>query len=367
MYLQSLHLLNFNNYADQKAEFGPGVNCLAGPNGSGKTNLLDALYFLALTKSAFSKTDPQSMKHSEPFFSVKGTFIQDNEPLTVQCSMKAGEKKQLQLNRIPYTRFSDHIGRFPVVLVTPDDTALIREGGEERRRFFDGVLSQINHSYLENLLRYNNILQQRNSILRSYAESRRIDLTLLDTYDERISLHGDFLHNARAEFAEVFTPLFNNYYRQIAEDKETMHMVYQSQVSAMPMRELLKQARQTDLLAGRSSAGIHRDDFIFNMGSHALKKFGSQGQQKCFVLALKLAQYDAMVSAGLSRPVLLLDDVFDKLDDARIQALLSLLRSGKFGQVFITDARPERSMSLLKDDAGTRFFFVENGEITAAE
>ena len=295
---------------------------------------------------------------------IKGQFRQQDEEFTVQCSLKAGEKKLFSVNKLPVSRFSDHIGRIPIVLATPDDTVLIKEGSEERRRFFDGMLSQINHSYLEHLLRYNNFLAQRSSLLKQYQETRRIDTHLLDTYDSHLCIHATFLFEARTEFAAQFTPLFSEWYRQLSGGSENVGLEYLSQLQGESIEYLLKQGRGADLASGRSLSGVHRDDFIFSSGGHPLKKFGSQGQQKCYVIALRLAQFKAMQDAGTGTPLLLLDDIFDKLDDARINALLTILHSPDFGQVFITDARPERSLSLLQGSGeGVKFFKVKNGEI----
>jgi DNA replication and repair protein RecF len=364
MILNNLKILNFNNYSEENVAFCNGINCLTGPNGSGKTNLLDAIYLLALTKSAFNKTDAQNVKHTEAFFSVSGNYSLEQDNFQLQCSFKAGEKKMVRLNQVPYTRLSDHIGKFPVVLATPDDTNMIREGGEERRKFFDGILAQTDHDYLEHLIKYNAYLQQRNSLLKTALETRRLDTTLLDTYDSRLIPHANALHARRSTFVAFFEPVFNRHYAHLSNHAEEVSLQYNSLQHSDSYAQLLKNARSTDLVYGRTTVGPHKDDFVFNLGNHPMKKFGSQGQQKCFVIALKLAQYHAMLELNGQKPTLLLDDIFDKLDDNRIANLLNTLQSSTFGQIFITDARPERSLSLLGAlQKETRFFKVFKGTI----
>lgn len=364
MILEKIRLLNFNNYTEQELEFGAGINCLTGPNGSGKTNMLDAIYFLALTKSAFNKTDSQTIKHGEAFFLAAARFNAGNEGIDLQCSYKASDKKSIKYNQVAYTRLSDHIGKVPVVLATPDDTDLIREGGEERRKFFDGILSQTDHEYLEHLMRYNAFLQQRNSYLKACIETRRPDFTLIDAYDAHLTPHAEALYKLRKQFASFYEPIFNQHYASLSNGQEMVNLVYNSPMEVEQFRDLLAKARNTDIALGRTTVGPHKDDYIFSLGAHPLKKFGSQGQQKCFVIALKMAQYQAMFQLKGQKPLLLLDDIFDKLDDARITRLLEILHNSNFGQVFITDARPERSQSLLGNFGGDiRFFKVERGVV----
>ena len=369
MYLEKLSLTNFKNYEDGRYVFGQEVNVLVGPNGSGKTNLLDAIYFLALSKSAFQSQDALSILHDASYFIIDGTFAEDARMVQITISLQRGQRKVLMADKKPYERISEHIGRFPVVLIAPNDTDLVREHSEERRHFFDGVFSQLDPIYLRDYLIYQQVLKQRNSLLKLFADQDRrngnqVDDDLLDTYDEPLLDLGQKIHDRRQQFIQEFMPGFKAHYAYLSDGRETVDIQYESDVSNPDFASEFRHFRRRDTVLQRTTMGIHKDDYSFLIGDSSgqtvpLKKFGSQGQQKTFVIALKLAQFDQLRSGKGVKPILLLDDIFDKLDDRRISKLIQQMDEGAFGQLFITDARPERTRDLLsKVKADVRFFEI---------
>ena len=357
MYLKSLQVKQFKSYDEAQFDFIPEINCIVGENGIGKTNLLDAIHYLSMTKSARGIPDQLCVKHEEAYFMVQGTFVyqkydaqgQPASETQITCAFQKGSKKSFLKDQKPYTRLADHIGNYPVVLMDPYDTDLVRESSDARRRFFDGMMSQMDRSFLDQLLRYNRIVQQRNTLLKQFAEQNRIDRLQLESYHQPLVDLGESLHLARLEFLKIFIPSFQDHYSKLSDGREEVMIHLESSFEAGKFGESLKAAEGQDLAAQRTSIGIHRDDFLFEINQYPLKKFGSQGQQKSFVVALKLAQFDTLASANTKKPLLLLDDIFDKLDDRRIQRLVQMMSDEHFGQVFITDARPERTKSLLKN------------------
>ncbi|MEM1136469.1 MAG: DNA replication and repair protein RecF [Bacteroidota bacterium] len=360
MFLQNIHLMNFKNYEILDLEFSKDINCVVGPNGIGKTNLLDAVHYLCMTKSAFPGTEQMTIKHEEQFFLNKGKVIEeDEEEYHIQCSYKKGDKKSFRLNKKEYGKLSKHIGKFPCVLMTPYDTDLVRGNSDNRRKFFDNTISQTDEAYLEALIQHNHYLKQRNNLLKQFAEKKFIDKALLETYNSFMSPRVNEIYEKRLYFLEAFFPIFLDYYTQLGESKEAMVIQYESVLRDIEYDQLLERNLQKDLALQRTSEGIHRDDFLFTMGGFPLKKIGSQGQQKSYVIALKLAQYTWISENKNKSAILLLDDIFDKLDDQRISKLLAILANGKFGQIFITDARPERSEKLLREiGREVRFFDI---------
>ena len=368
MWLEKIGLLNFKNYEEVAINFSQHINCFVGENGSGKTNLLDAIYYLSFTKSAFSSTEHQNLKHGAPLFLVKGTFHREGEVYDIQFSLQRGQKKDARNSRIPYDKLSEHIGLFPAVLISPDDTDLIRERSENRRRFFDSIISQINHAYLDNLIRYNHVLRQRNSLLKQFAERHTYDRDLLDSYSEQLLSLGEQLYEARQAFIEQFIPLFEQHYRYLSDDKEVVTIRYESHFAQDDFQAVFYRAYSRDLALQRTTRGIHRDDFVFEIAQYPVKKYGSQGQQKSFVIALKLAQFEIIYQQTSIKPLLLLDDIFDKLDDHRIAQLTQMVIAQTFGQLFVTDARPERTYQLFKELAvEKKFFTVRQGEVVNEE
>ena len=359
MWLEKLHLTYFKSYEEKVFTFGEHVNCIIGENGSGKTNLLDAIYFLTLTKSAFHNQDALGIRHSADFFLIDGVFNTNDKHYQITCSLQRGHRKVFMSDKKNYERLSDHIGLFPVVLIAPDDTDVIREGSEERRRFFDGVLSQAVPGYLGELLQYNKILAQRNGLLKLFGERNYFDEDLLETYNEPLILLSTSIYKQRCEFMERFMPLFRKHYAFLSSDKEQVDITYESEVSSSHYQFEFRKHQSRDLHAQRTGKGIHKDEFVFEIDGITLKKFGSQGQLKSFVIALKLAQYELLKLEKEKTPILLLDDIFDKLDDKRINKLIALVDTGFLGQVFITDARPERSQKILENvKSDVRFFEI---------
>ncbi|WP_151086666.1 DNA replication/repair protein RecF [Hymenobacter baengnokdamensis] len=372
MTLDWLHLLFFKNYDEASLAFGPGINCFIGDNGSGKTNLLDAIHYLALAKSAFNAADAQAIKQGADFFVVKGSFSAAlaEKTETIQVSLRAGQKKIITHDKQPYDRLADHIGRYPAVLISPYDTDLIRQGSEERRRYFDSLQSQLDHDFLELLIQYNGLLRQRNATLKQGSGSHGFDALYLQALDDQLAPLGESLSERRAEFLSLFIPVFQNHYHQLAEGREAVTLAYKSQLPGQNFRHLLLANERRDLALQRSTVGPHRDDFVFLMDELPVKTYASQGQQKSFAIALKLAQFELLAArqpaSGLApaKPLLLLDDIFDRLDDKRIGRLLQLVADQTFGQVFLTDTNLERTdQALAGVSSDVRRFRVEGGNV----
>jgi DNA replication and repair protein RecF len=361
MFIKKINLINFKNYAETDLSFSSQINIFTGQNGAGKTNLLDSIYCLSLTKSAFSSNENNSIKHSETFFSVLGHFQKEENLYAVQYDL-AGAKKTFRLDKKPYDKLSEHIGSFPVVLVTPYDTDVIREGSEERRKFFDAIISQLDHLYLSELIRYNNILKQRNSLLKQFAERKTIDKELIDSYNYQMLKSGRIIYEKRKSFIEEFIPIFKAHYLNLSQEKETPDLIYESQMREEDFEHKFLLNLNNDVLRQRTGMGIHKDDYGFLLSGYAVKGYGSQGQQKSFVIALKLAHFDIIKKHKNLKPILLLDDIFDKLDDERIGKLMEMVAQEAFGQLFITDARPERTEKIFENiKAEIRIFHIENG------
>ena len=365
MTIDHLHLLNFKNYAEAEVSFSPKLNVLVGKNGSGKTNLADAIHFLSFTKGAISTSDQHYIKDGQLQCVIRGSFTVQQKAHDLSSALQAGQKKIFREDGLDYTKLSDHIGKYPVVLVVPDDADLVKEGSESRRRFFDSLISQLDKVYLENLIRYNHCLKQRNSLLKMFAESGKQDWAMIESYDEVLSSVGAVIFSKREDFLKEYLVEFQKYY-QLLVDSETVDLTYSSSLRTQTFKAGLLETRSKDLALQRTSFGIHRDDFVFSLGSGDLKRLGSQGQQKSFVLAMKLAQLEVIKTHKDFYPILLLDDVFDKLDSERIQRLLKVFPT--FGQIFLTDARPDRTLHLL-ESAGLskKIFRIEKGEIVADE
>ena len=384
MFLQKISLSHFKSYQYQSFEFSERVNCIVGENGTGKTNLLDAIYFLALTKSSISNQDALSINHEAEYMMIEGKFLDQAPPapdggtsesdfvleappsgaggaVLITISLQRGQKKAVLRDKKAYERISEHIGRFPVVMLSPNDTDIIRDGSEERRKFFDGVMAQLDSEYLENLLQYNRLLLQRNSLLKQFGERNYVDDLLLDVYSDPLVEVSLKLYQSRNQFITEFLPIFKKHYNTLSDAREEVEMIYESEVGAANFTQIFRKNRQRDLAAQRTTIGSHKDDFVFEINGFTLRKFGSQGQQKSFVIALKLAQLEMLTKVKGFPPLLLLDDIFDKLDDRRIQQLITMMVDGTFSQVFITDARPERTRQLL-GDFGVEVKYFEIGK-----
>ena len=362
MRLQTLQLVNFKNYAETKLDLSAKINVLVGRNGSGKTNLLDAIHYLSLTKSAFS-SDNFSIRHGEQFFMVRGLFQHGNNLHELTCSLQSGAKKIFREGVNEYQKLSEHIGKYPVVLIAPDDAELVKEGSEERRKFFDSIISQLDRAYLEALIQYSYALKQRNGLLKMFAETNSFDELALESYDRILIQSGDVIFKKRKNFIAEFLPVFQQFYSFVVEDEKAA-LDYKTELQKTDFKTGLKASRQRDLFLQRTNFGIHRDDYVFTLGAGDLKRLGSQGQQKSFIIALKLAQFEILKQHKGFKPILLLDDIFDKLDDFRIARLLELIQKDELGQLFITDARPDRTAALLKQiNISAAIFTVEMGEV----
>lgn len=364
MHIEKLGLINFKNYSELTLTFSEKINCLVGLNGSGKTNILDAIYYLSMTKSAHNSIDGQNIKFNEAFFSIKGVFYSSSEKKEVVCYYQDGVKKSFKVNKKDYDKLSEHIGKVPVVLMTPYDTDVIREGSETRRKFFDSILCQINHDYLNALIKYNNNLKQRNSALKNFSKTGRVDYDLLSGYNNMLLKLGSILNKLRKQFIEDFLQFFNDRYHKIGSGEELVDIIYKSQLNDGDIESSLNSMVKRDIITERSNYGTHKDDFVFLINGEPIKKFGSQGQQKTFSIALKLAQYQIVEQELGFKPILLLDDIFDKLDEKRIEYLLKLISDNYFGQVFITDARQERTVSLIKKhQLAAKFYCIKEGAV----
>ncbi|TDQ17465.1 DNA replication and repair protein RecF [Algoriphagus boseongensis] len=364
MLLESIDLIQFKNHLKTNLRFSPGINCIVGLNGSGKTNILDAIHYLSLTKSAVQSSDTLNISHDLDFFSIIGKFQVENKPLEVRCSFEAGKKKQIFQNGSPLPKTSDHVGMIPLVLIAPDDTELIKGGSEGRRKFFDGLLSQLDHGYLDQLIRYHHYLKQRNALLKQFADTGGRDLTLLGSYDQELIRLSVELAQKRKLLLDEMAPVLQEYYKKISSGLEQVSVNYETEALRPDFGAYFHSLRQKDLITKNSNAGIHKDDFDFQIGGHPIRKIGSQGQQKSFIIALKLAQFEIFEKSRGEKPLLLLDDIFDKLDDERIAKLMELVSQGNFGQIFLTDARPERSKTILAGLESEVFYFeVEKGVV----
>ncbi|WP_298368578.1 DNA replication and repair protein RecF [uncultured Lutibacter sp.] len=348
MHLQKITLVNFKNFESQSFDFESKINCFVGDNGVGKTNVLDAIYYLSFTKSYFNSVAVQNIKHHQDFFMIQGEYKIEEKTDTVVCSLKRGNKKVLKRNGKAYEKFSDHIGYLPLVIISPADRDLIIEGSDTRRKFIDGVISQSNKSYLQAILNYNKVLAQRNSLLKYFAANRTFDALNLNVYNEQLQIYGDIIFKQRSIFLEAFIPIFKKRYASISNSKEEVNLVYKTQLKEASLLELFEQSLEKDRVLQYTSAGVHKDDLIFEINGYPVKKFGSQGQQKSYLIALKLAQFDFIKSQSEVKPILLLDDIFDKLDDSRVEQLVTLVNNDNFGQIFISDTHEERTEEVVK-------------------
>jgi DNA replication and repair protein RecF len=364
MYLKTLHLLNFKNWEQAEFDFNAKINCLVGNNGSGKTNVLDAIHYLSVCKSYFNSVDSQNIRNDEGFFVVEGDLKKLDSDYHLYCGLKRGQKKVFKKNKKEYARLSEHIGQFPSVIISPYDRDLITEGSEVRRKFMDGVIAQSDPIYLDNLIRYNKALQQRNSLLKFFAANHSFDAENLDIYNEQLDAKGQPIFEIRKEFIESLKIKLQHYYQLISGGNEEINLNYKTQLGEQRLKDVLLQNLQKDRLNQYTGFGIHKDDLEFSLNGRSLKKFGSQGQQKSFLIALKLAQYDFISEKLGVNPVLLLDDIFDKLDEQRVEQLIKLVNEDSFGQIFITDTHPERTEAMIqKVTLESRIFQVNQGQV----
>lgn len=370
MVLEHLHLHHFKNHVGSDLAFGNQVNCLLGDNGSGKTNVLDAVHYLCHTKSYFNPIDGQNIAHGEAQMLIQGDFRRHDQSERVSCAVERGVKKVFRRNEKAYERLADHVGRFPAVMIAPADAELIQEGSETRRRWIDSVISQFDREYLNQLMSYNKALNQRNILLRFFAENRRWDAEAMEPWNAQLIPLATSIRAKRAEFIDRFSPAFLSTYREITNGAESVGIRYLTDVSesAAEFEEQLAAAEPDDRRLRRSTVGIHKDDLAFELGDYPLKRFGSQGQQKSFLIALRLTQLAYIEEATGVKPILLLDDIFDKIDDKRVQALMQWVTAGEFGQVFITDTDLGRIPEMFRETgADVRVFEVNGGEVRTFE
>ncbi|NNM17220.1 MAG: DNA replication/repair protein RecF [Croceitalea sp.] len=348
MFLKRLSLVNYKNFESKNLEFDPVINCLVGDNGVGKTNILDAIYHLAFGKSYFNPVATQNIRHGSDFFVIEGEFEKNDREEKIVCSFKKGMKKVIKRNGKAYDKFSDHIGFLPLVIISPADRDLITEGSDTRRKFIDGVISQSDKEYLQALIKYNKVLMQRNALLKYFALNRTFDNETLSIYNTQLQEYGTQIFIKRKQFLAEFIPIFEIQYAEIAEKKEGIQLSYQSKLEENDLKSLLVEALEKDRALQYTSVGIHKDDLDFSIEGHPIKKFGSQGQQKSFLIALKLAQFHFIKTQAKTTPILLLDDVFDKLDEKRVAQIVALVDGDNFGQLFISDTHAERTENVVK-------------------
>ena len=367
MILEHLSIINYKNIREATLDFSPKMNCFVGQNGEGKTNLLDAIYYLSFCRSAFNPIDSQVLNHDSDFFVLDACYRHDHgDEEWVYCGMKRGTKKHFKRNKKEYKRLSQHIGLIPLIFVSPSDTLLIEGGSEERRRLMDVVIAQFDTTYIDLLNAYNKALQQRNALLKMDEEP---DPMLMDIWEQEMAQHGEALYHKRNAFIEEFIPVFQEIYSSISGNKETVALGYTSHCQRGPLLDVIRRDRAKDRAVGYSLHGIHRDDLEMLLGGYPIRREGSQGQNKTYTLALKLAQFDFLRrTASTTTPLLLLDDIFDKLDAQRVEQIISLVSGPQFGQIFITDTNREHLDRILKcGNFDYRLFAVKAGEVSPWE
>ena len=348
MFLKELSLTNYKNFESLKFSFDTKIICFVGLNGVGKTNILDSIYHLSYTKSYFNPIPSQNIKHGETFFFISGKYMIDDKEENILVSLKKGDKKIIKRNNKLYKKFSDHIGKIPLVLISPDDRNLIIEGSETRRKFIDGIISQTDKEYLNNLIDYNKTLKQRNALLKMFYDNSENIRKTIDIYDRQLSSDAHKICDKRREFLNEFIPIFKSRYKELSNDKENVEIKHSSDISPdQNLYKILKNNLEKDLKFQYTTKGIHKDDLNLNLDNFPIKKYGSQGQQKTFLIAMKLAQFDYLSKLD-SKPILLLDDIFDKLDDTRVKQIINLVNQEKFNQIFISDTNKTRSENIIK-------------------
>ena len=348
MYLKKISLFNYKNFSEANFDFDNKINCFVGKNGIGKTNVLDAIFHLSYGKSYFNPLAVQNIKHGEEFFVIEGEFEKKDRSEIVICSLKKGQKKILKRNGKQYEKFSEHIGFIPLVIISPADRDLIVEGSETRRKFIDTVISQLDSNYLNQLIQYQKTLSQRNALLKYFALNQVFETDTLSIYNQQLDELGKIIFEKRKVFLADFVPIFNKHHQTITGSAETVQLVYESQLFEKDLLQLLQESINKDRVLQYTSAGIHKDDLSFEIDHYPIKKFGSQGQQKSFLIALKLAQFEFVKKNSGENPILLFDDIFDKLDETRVGKIIEMVNNSDFGQLFISDTHPERTEAIIK-------------------
>lgn len=365
MYLKKLKLVNFKNYNHLELEFSSQVNCFLGKNGTGKTNLLDAVHYLSLCKSYFNNSDVMSIMFEQGFFLIQGEFEMEAGNVEVySCGFKKGQKKIFKNGDKDYDRLADHIGKIPLVISTPADTSIIWDGSEERRRMVDSIISQYNREYLNNLVAYNKTLAQRNKLLKDFNQGIAFQETLIEVYDSTLDMLGTKIHKVRKDFSQEYISIFEKYYRNISGTEEMPGIIYNSQLSNSKMSDLLIESRSRDQFLEYTSVGVHKDDFEFQLDGFPLKRIGSQGQQKTFLVALRLAEFTILSKYCSFSPLMLLDDVFDKFDSERVVRLVNQVKEQQFGQIFMTDTNSGRIDHIIQSiTSNYKLFHIEKSNV----
>lgn len=367
MNLKRLQLHNFKNFAEADITLHPKINFFVGDNGVGKTNLMDAIHYLSFCKSFYNSNDQLNILHDCDAFAIHGHYddINGQDNVAVSCVLKRNIRKVFKINKKEYSRMADHIGLIPLVMVSPYDVDLINQGSEHRRKYFDAVVSQFDRLYLDDLINYNRVLQQRNVLLKTMVEQHRFEMQSIQIWDVQMIELGQRIHERRKEFLTLLNPVLQEFYEFLTNGKETIDTEYLSQFTDRNYAEVLSEALDRDRFAQYSTVGIHKDDYLFKMNSYPIKRFGSQGQQKSFLMALKLAQFSYTFQIKKVKPLLLLDDIFDKLDENRVSKVIELAGDGKLGQVFISDTHLERIQSLFaRLDLPYKCFRIEDNVVT---
>ncbi len=349
MHLKSLSLVNFKNYEQVDIPLSAKINCFVGENGVGKTNLLDAIHYLSLCKSNLNPVDSQNVRYDQDFLVVQGLFDRKGKEENIYCGIRKQKKKQFKRNQKEYSKLSEHIGLIPLVMISPADAILINGGSEERRKFMNGVIAQYSRVYLENLIQYNRALNQRNKLLKDFAFSRNFDPQILEVWDEQLIRYGEPIFEERVRFVNELLPVFDAFHSHISGNREKVSLSYQAHLKETGFRDGLKASMEKDRIVQYSTFGIHKDDLGMELGGYSLKKSGSQGQQKTFLVALKLAEFEFIRKLTKIPPILLLDDIFDKFDAGRVKHIISLVAENQFGQIFITDTNEQRLQGILKE------------------
>ena len=364
MHIENIAVVNFKNLKNVNLRFSPRLNCFIGNNGAGKTNMLDAMYYLSFCKSYFNSTDQLNINHEDEYFMLHGNYRKNETAEEIICGLQKGSKKQFKRNSKVYDRLIDHIGLLPLVMVSPSDLNLIVGGSDERRKFMDGVISQYNQAYLDDLMKYNRALSQRNILLKQFGADLPFDIELLSIWNEQLVEYGNRLHNERVSFVNRLISVFQEYYSFISKGNEIVGLTHQSDLYGNDLSELLRNSVSKDRVAQYTTCGPHKDDLLLNLGHYPIKRLGSQGQKKTYLVALKLAQYEFIKEVSGIKPILLLDDIFDKLDQLRVEQIIKVVSGENFGQIFITDTNRSHLDSIIKKmDTDFRIYFVESGKI----
>jgi DNA replication and repair protein RecF len=367
MNLRHLSLLNYRNFEELELDFSDKINCFIGNNGVGKTNILDSIYFLSFCKSWLNPIDIQNIRYGSDYFVIKGSYQFNEVVETILCGLAQGKKKSFKRNSKEYERLSDHIGLLPLITVSPYDSNLILGNSEERRKFMDIIISQFDKEYLQKLVKYNKVLQQRNQLIKQIAPNSAIDRESIDVWDDQLVGYGNSIFEKRKKYVENIVPIFQQYYSDISENKEIVALEYKSQLNDTDFKSSLKASFEKDRFLQYTSVGIHKDDLAFVLNENPLKKHASQGQQKTYIIALKLAQFDYIKTMSGYKPILLFDDIFDKLDTSRVKQIIHIIADHNFGQIFITDTNKERLDIILKEIGISYKMFVMNGLIEEFE